>query len=234
MYLGTFVLFVWMIVCLTVYARLDGNIDEESWHWKLYSNLAFNAKSPRTECRYVLSLFRILVVNGTLFAILFCLALALASIGTTLCLLKDWVVYPLLFSERVTNWRDKQYWKDITGIGHSEKGTWRPFPRLVAFSDYSVAHLLSSAKFWSAVFTGVMVYEGFHFGSNTSLNELGSSLSQNGIIVFDTVLVGGLLYMIVVYRQEIKILWKKFKEKHCRLVISPLDEKVCNVSFDDE
>jgi hypothetical protein len=222
LYVIGFVVCVWTLVCLTVYGALKGEVPEDSWHWKWYVSLY--KTSSQTECQYVLKLFFV----PFLWVLIIIFVVIVTVISSAGCLLKDWVIVPLLCSQRVAR-VNRAYLKGV--FGQDDRLMHYRYPvEYVAFLPFSVEKMVRSPKFLPvltgaslsvfAVLAALTMYQYYH-----QLQVI--PVQQQYGVVFLVILCGSVMafgiHLLYKHRNVIEAGWRKFKDAHCHLLKTPMD-----------
>lgn len=205
----------WLFTCFMVYAKLNGVISPDSWHWKLYAKVYH--VPPKTDCAYTW----VLVATPIFLAGLTAVALFSVPIAAGFMLLNDWAITPLFHNERVVGWRSADYWRGIAGFQVSGE-RWPKPPERVEFLpmdplEWALGILAAVAMIWLIGFAKAAYLDAYHNAPNTVMV---ATLA----VVAVALLIGAIFLLrnrFVQLGRTIAAGVRKIKERTCHLVSSP-------------
>ncbi len=205
-YTAVAVALLWCMTCLFVYGSIDKEISADAWHWKLYTSLYTNP--PRSDCRYARQLFILpflLFVIGAFFVFFF-------GMGAVCCLVKDWIVMPIFFGERVTITGFKDYGQGLIGQ-QMDRGDYRTAPDRKKFLPFIPI-------IW--IIVGICLFYAYHAGRYMYEHPMVSAEDATNPTTLVTLVIIALLFLFQKQiRSGLKSGWAKWQEKTCHRIRAP-------------
>jgi hypothetical protein len=212
---------VWVLVCIGVYTRLDSTICSDSWHWEMCKFFYGYNFYPDTVSLYFITMVCLpLWILGLI--TLFSLGVIGFLIKAMLCLVEDWIIFPVLFGKRVLYWRSQNYWLGI--IGDQRQGErWRHYVHRIKFLPIAPWEMM---VIWGIV-VGVSTYDSW--ASSLSFSTVNQHIvdASNWLHGLTTdplwyvycaiALAAGV--GLIAYNGRIRAAWQRFAQKARR----PLD-----------